>query len=177
MSKRAECIGKVFGHLTVVAEAENRRLESGRPQRWMVCRCDCGNVKEVVLQNLTSGTTSSCGCRRGKYKHGHAKAQSATYHTWSGMRARCHDPKHDAYPRYGGAGVEVCERWRNPESGFQNFLEDMGERPAGRTLDRIKGHLGYCKANCRWATTQQQYENKRVVRDASGRFTTSNSKE
>lgn len=170
MGKRIECVGKVFGHLTVVGEAEPRRLASGRPMRWMLCRCDCGNLKEVVLQNLSSGCTSSCGCRMGKYKHGHSAAQSPTYHTWSGMRARCHDPKHNAYSRYGAAGVQVCDRWRNAETGFQNFLEDMGERPAGRTLDRIKGHLGYYKDNCRWATNQEQYENKRVNRDASGKF-------
>jgi hypothetical protein len=54
--------------------------------------------------------------------------------------------------------------------GFVNFLRDMGERPSGTTLDRIDGTQGYSKANCRWATTQQQYENKKVIRDSHGRF-------
>lgn len=71
------------------------------------------------------------------------------------MRSRCNNPKAPKYPAYGGSGISVCERWEV----FANFLEDMGERPAGTTLDRINGELGYFKENCRWATTKVQQRN------------------
>lgn len=171
MPARVECIGDVCGKLTVIAEAEPYRNPSGRLMRRVVVQCECGNKKELVLQNFRDGGTTTCGCGpQGKFKHG--MVGTRTYHTWIGMRARCHDENHDAYERYGAKGVAVCERWLNGETGFQNFLEDMGERPEGRTLDRIKNHLGYFKDNCRWATNAEQYENKRVVRGADGKFTT-----
>jgi hypothetical protein len=85
------------------------------------------------------------------------------------MLQRCNNPKHSAYPRYGGKGVTVCDEWAN---SFEAFLHDMGERPPGQTLDRIDGSKGYQKANCRWATPRQQYENKPNARDERGRFIT-----
>lgn len=71
------------------------------------------------------------------------------------MVRRCTDPGHDKYSRYGAVGVTVCERWLT----FENFLEDMGERPPGMTIDRIEGVKGYEKANCRWADLKSQQRN------------------
>ena len=79
------------------------------------------------------------------------------YYTWSGMKARCLNPKHKNYPKYGGAGITVCEKWLT----WAGFLEDMGERPVGKTLDRIDGKLGYNKSNCRWATKEEQIKNRK----------------
>lgn len=72
------------------------------------------------------------------------------------MLARCYQPSNSKYLAYGAIGVSVCDRWRE---SFVNFLADMGERPAGTTIDRIDGSLGYFPENCRWATTRQQQAN------------------
>lgn len=101
----------------------------------------------------------------GRAVHGHTVAgfSSPTYETWRGMIHRCHNPKAGNWSRYGAKGVTVCDRWRYGEggmSGFACFLADMGERPEGMTLDRERGHLGYCKDNCRWATREEQNANR-----------------
>lgn len=83
--------------------------------------------------------------------------QHPLYATWKSMRQRCNDPNSSSYPRYGGRGIQVCSRWDD----FQTFLADMGERPEGKTLDRIDNDGGYEPSNCRWATRSQQEKNKR----------------
>jgi hypothetical protein len=72
------------------------------------------------------------------------------------MLDRCNNPNSTAYPRYGAKGIRVCKRWHL----FDNFLEDMGERPAGCTIDRIRSSRNYTPGNCRWATNAVQARNR-----------------
>lgn len=82
------------------------------------------------------------------------------YNSFMRMKQRCNNPKSKDYPKYGGRGIKVCERW-NGESGFQHFLSDMGPRPDGQSLDRINNDGNYEPSNCRWATRTQQNNNTR----------------
>lgn len=105
-------------------------------------------------------------------KHGHASTapglRSRTYRSWEAMIRRATKPAHHAYGEYAGRGVIVCERWLN---SFEAFLEDMGERPDGMSLDRVDNDGPYCPENCRWADMKTQQNNKRsnVFLDFDGR--------
>lgn len=83
------------------------------------------------------------------------------YRTWVGIKSRIHDVNNPLYPRYGGRGIKMCDRWQG-QYGFRNFCEDMGERPTPKhTVDRRNNNGDYTPENCRWATKHQQAGNTR----------------
>ncbi|WP_433460733.1 hypothetical protein [Micromonospora sp. CA-248212] len=81
------------------------------------------------------------------------------YRIWQDMVRRCTYPNHARFADYGGRGITVCERWMT----FESFFADMGERPRGRSLDRQDNDAGYSPENCRWATPQEQRQNRRPM--------------
>lgn len=157
-SRTVDISGKRFGRLTVVRLTDERR---NHHCVWE-CICDCGSMAMVSGSSLRSGVTKSCGCLSLEVKVArftkHGMEGTRTYRSWVAMRARCNNPKTRDYASYGGRGITVCERWES----FENFLEDMGERPPGKSLDRINNDLGYLPDNCRWATAKEQANNRRA---------------
>ena len=156
--------GNRFGHLTVIARAGTDKF---RKAAWM-CACECGNTKVIVGQSLVSGASQSCGCKKhGRpIGHGHAtrlRGRSNTYSSWRAMRYRCLDPQNNAYRYYGGRGISVCERW----DSFDNFLSDMGERPAGHVLSRIDHAKGYSPENVVWGDAAENTREAVARREAA----------
>ena len=156
----ANLAGLRFNRWTVLEQAPSDAKYQGRHK----CVCDCGTVKIVYSYALKNGTSKSCGCHRsevgtklGHESKTHGHSESSTYKSWRAMKSRCLNPNDPNFEHYGLMGVTVCDKWME----FEGFLEDMGERPEGLSLDRINPWKNYEKANCRWADSATQKRNTR----------------
>lgn len=168
-------LGKTFGRLLVVAEAGTHR---SRRAIWL-CRCECGNEKEICSAELLRGATKSCGCLQRDIAtqmviercttHGEAGRVVVTpeYRAWRGAKQRCTNPNIKSWADYGGRGISMAPEWLN---SYETFLAYIGRKPEGRdargrslySLDRFPNNDGnYEPGNVRWATRKQQANNKR----------------
>lgn len=154
MGKKVDITGRRFGRLVAVSETDHY---SGANRKWN-CVCDCGNEKLVSKDRLKSGVTRSCGCLMTESRVKHGMADKPVYESYRSMMKRCYTPKTEGFDNYGGRGIKVCERWFK---SFENFYADMGDRPVGKTLDRIDVDGDYSPENCQWVTWKEQARNKR----------------
>lgn len=145
------------------------------------CHCGCGQQTPIATKTRSvSGHIKGQPLRYIRYhyrfseedieklrnaltRHGHNThyISSPTRNSWRAMMERCYNKNNQAYQRYGGVGIVVCEKWHN----FEGFLLDMGIRPEGKTLDRFPNPYGnYEPSNCRWATPIEQGRNRRKIK-------------
>jgi hypothetical protein len=154
MKKFKDMTGQVFHNLKVISFCEIKNTNAV----WL-CEClICGNKTPVTRPNLRSGNTKDCGCMKSEKlsesKTIHGMSRTPTWNSWNKMNNRIRlGEKHSKI--YGMIDIE--NRW---VESFENFLADMGERPKGKTLDRIDNTKGYFKDNCRWATQSEQNRNR-----------------
>jgi hypothetical protein len=148
-------IGKMFGRLSVVEEVK---------PSWFLCVCECGITVTVPRWSLVNDHVKSCGCLQAEWRQNigktrlvHGQEGTLVYKAWVMMRQRCNNPKNSAFHYYGGRGIKVCARW----GSFPNFIDDMGERPKGMSLERKNNDGDYEPENCTWATAAEQSKNRR----------------
>lgn len=170
-----DLLGQRFTRLLVVECAE--KIPNKRATRWK-CICDCGAIVVASQQCLRRGNTKSCGCLRRQMAmrpKTHGKSRTVEHNIWVGILSRCRNPNRKSFPRYGGRGIEVCDRWVSGEngiSGFECFLIDVGNRPSGSlSIDRINVNGDYEPGNVRWADILTQANNKRNTRQVNYRGT------
>lgn len=160
-------IGRVFGRLTVIKELPRRRFKSGKTERVMLCRCECGNEHATLKMHLKTGKTLSCGCLAREIRTTHGGSLKgkrvetlleSTYLAWWNMRRRATGKV--MRKNYADRGIGMCEAWHS----FPAFLDDLGVKPSfDDTLDRIDNDQGYYPENCRWVPMSVQNRNKRVT--------------
>jgi len=132
--------------------------------RWLA-RCSCGVEAEVYTCHIAKGNSTRCRGCYGEAQKTVKFSNMSEYRSWNSMLQRCTNPYNDRYGSYGGRGITVCETWLN---SFENFLQDMGKRHEGTSLDRIDVDGNYEPSNCRWATAKEQQNNTRLQKERGG---------
>ena len=162
-SKVVDLTGIKVNRLTVVSYAGNDKWGNSL---WN-CVCDCGNTTIVRNSEIRSKRTFSCGCYQKEQKREqfkklatkHNMSRTRLYTIYKGMKQRCYNPNAKHYNRYGGRGIKICDEWLNNRQAFFEWALANGYRD-DLSIDRIDNDKGYSPDNCRFATNQEQVDNR-----------------
>ncbi len=153
--------GQRFNMLTIIHEVPKHKT-----RRHFLCKCDCGQTREVALIRLTTGKTRSCGCIAIKILKQrfttHGMGGHPLYNVWNSMKQRCSNPKQRAYYRYGGRGIRVCNEWLRFEP-FKNWALSNGYKE-DLTLERVDNDGNYEPDNCAFVSKKRQANNRKTNR-------------
>jgi len=157
MGRIKDITGNVYGRLRVLSFDS---LSEDDNRAWWNCVCTCGSTLPILGKSLRNGLTQSCGClqkeRATEFSTKHGGVGTPEYNAYRNAQARCTNPKCDKWEYYGGRGIKFLF------TTFAQFFAELGKRPRGKTLDRINNDGNYEPGNVRWATKDQQNENKRA---------------
>lgn len=183
MAKFLDLTGKRFGRLTVIGV--DKKVKSGKRERYYwKCKCDCGNIKSVRTDCLTSGNVNSCGCLKKEQdrinltkNHRHKLSKTHLWDVYYGMRSRCNNPEDKRYFDYGGRGIKICEEWSESIDNFAKWAYANGydENNKDLQIDRIDNNGNYEPSNCRWVSRSRNCRNRRsnrMVKQEDGTYIT-----
>ncbi len=147
--------GEKYWRLTIVKEV------FWRERRYVECKCDCWEIRDIRISSVLNKITSSCWCLVKdirKSEKTHWMKWTKIYSVWSNMKSRCVNKEHKAYSNYWWRGITICNSWNS----FEEFYKDMWEiYSEWLQIDRIDNNWNYCKENCRWVTAKENCRNTR----------------
>lgn len=153
-SNSTNIIGNRYGKWLVIDYAGKNKWK---------CKCDCGNINDVLRGNLTRGLSRSCGCtiipinRKRMMTHGYS--QEKLYRVYHGIKRRCYNQNSKDFNNYGGRGISMCNEWKEDYMAFRNWAIEH-EYQEGKQIDRINNDGNYEPNNCQFISQQENTRKK-----------------